>query len=141
MRQWRYGVISLLRTHYPVLILPPELEAEGNSPQSWNAFLDRNYKSHWNVDIAKNTTHKAHTAKYLGSYVKKPPIAAARLADYASGDVTFTYLDHRSKSYKDLTLSQTEMMLKILSHVPEKHFKMIRYFVFYRIAYVDVYYH
>ena len=25
MRQWRYGIISLLRTHYPVLILPPEL--------------------------------------------------------------------------------------------------------------------
>ena len=25
MRQWRYGIISLLRTHYPALILPPEL--------------------------------------------------------------------------------------------------------------------
>ena len=63
--------------------------------------------------------------KYLGSYVKKP-----RLADYTGGDVTFTYLDHRIKSYKDLTLSQTEMMLRILNHVPEKHFKMIRYFCF-----------
>lgn len=130
MSQWRYEVINLLRTHYPVLILPPELEAKGNSLQSWNVFLDRNYNSHWNVDIAKSTSHKAHTAKYLGSYVKKPPIAAARLADYTGGDVTFTYLDHRSKSYKDLTLSQTEMMLRILNHVPEKHFKMIRYFGF-----------
>ncbi|HIF9114777.1 TPA: transposase, partial [Photobacterium damselae] len=27
-------------------------------------------------------------------------------------------------------LNQTEMMLRILSHVPEKHFKMIRYFGF-----------
>ena len=130
MKQWRYGVISLLRTHYPVLILPPELEVEGASLQSWNAFLNRNYNSHWNVDIAQNTSHKSHTAKYLGSYVKKPPIAAARLADYTGGDVTFTYLDHRSKRYKDLTLNQTEMMLRILSHVPEKHFKMIRYFGF-----------
>ena len=70
MRQWRYGVINLLRTYYPVLILPPEVEEEGNSPQFWTAFLDRNYNSHWNVNIAKNTTHKAHTTKYLGSYVK-----------------------------------------------------------------------
>ena len=62
--------------------------------------------------------------------MKNPPIAAARLADYTGGDVTSTYLDHRSKSYKDLTLSQTEMMLRILNHVPEKHFKMIRYFGF-----------
>ncbi|WP_235860979.1 transposase, partial [Photobacterium phosphoreum] len=130
MSQWRYEIITLLRTHYPVLILPPELEVEGNSPQSWTAFLDRNYNRHWNVNVAPNTTHKTHTAKYLGCYVKKPPIAAARLADYTGGDVTFTYLDHRNKSYKDLTLSQTEMMLRILNHVPEKQFKMIRYFGF-----------
>ncbi|PLS40839.1 IS91 family transposase ISVsa21, partial [Carnobacterium maltaromaticum] len=112
------------------MILPPELKVEGISLQSWNAFLNRNYNSHWNVDIAKNASHKSHTEKYLGSYVKKPPIAAARLVDYTGGDVTFTYLDHRSKSNKDLTLDQTEMMLRILSHVPEKHFKMIRYFGF-----------
>lgn len=141
MKQWRYGVISRLRAHYSALILPPELEMEGNSPQSWTAFLDRNYNSYWNVNVAPNTTHKTHPAKYLGSYVKKLPIAAARLADYTSGDVTFTYLDHRSKSYKDLTLSQTEMMLRILNHMPEKHLKMIRYFGFYRTVYGDAYYH
>ncbi|OBU42131.1 hypothetical protein AYY26_20265 [Photobacterium phosphoreum] len=62
--------------------------------------------------------------------MKKLPIVAAQLADYIGGDVTFTYLDHRNKSYKDLTLSQTEMMLRILNHVSEKHFKMIRYFGF-----------
>ena len=100
MRQWRYGVISLLRTHYPTLILPPELETEGNSPQSWNAFLDRNYNSHWNVSIAKNISHKTHTAKYLGSYVKNSPIAAARLADYTGGDMMFTYLTTKAKAVK-----------------------------------------
>ncbi|PSW27703.1 IS91 family transposase ISVsa21 [Photobacterium phosphoreum] len=130
MKQWRYSVIHLLRTFYPVIILPPELAKEGYSPQSWNSFLNKHYNTHWNVDIAKTTNHKSHTAKYLGSYVKKPPIAAARLADYAGGDVTFNYLDHNSKKYKDLTLDQTEMMLRVLSHVPEKHFKMIRYFGF-----------
>ena len=130
MPQWRYGIINLLRTQYSGLILPSELEAEGDSLQSWNVFLNKHYNSHWNVDIAKKASHKAHTAKYLGSYVKKPPIAAVRLADYAGGDVTFTYLDHNSDTYKDLTLSQTEMMLRILSHVPEKHFKMVRYFGF-----------
>ncbi len=59
-----------------------------------------------------------------------PPIAAARLADYTGGDAMFTYLDLRRKRNKDLTLDQTEMMLRILSHMPEKHFKMIRYFGF-----------
>ena len=110
--------------------MPQELGEEGKNLQSWNAFLNIQYNRYWNVDIAKKTSHKAHTAKYLGSYVKKPPVAASRLAHYHSGDVTFRYLDHNTKTNKYLTLTQTEMMLRILSHVPEKHFKMIRYFGF-----------
>ncbi len=107
MKQWRYGIIKLLRDNYSRLIYPSELS-----------------------DEAKKTSHKKHTAKYLGSYVKKPPIAASRLKEYANGNVTFSYLDHSSKKHKELKLIQTEMMLRVLSHVPEKHFKMVRYFGF-----------
>ena len=126
--QWRYGIINVLRKHYDSLDLPQELGEEGKNLQSWNAFLNIQYNRYWNVDVAKKTSHKAHTAKYLGSYVKKPPVAASRLAHYHA--VTFRYLGHNTKTNKYLTLTQTEMMLRILSHVPEKHFKMIRYFGF-----------
>ena len=131
MKQWRYGIIKLLRDNYDRLIYPPsELSDETKSIQSWNAFLNTQYNRHWNVNIAKKTSHKKHTAKYLGSYVKKPPIAASRLKEYANGQVTFSYLDHNSKKHKELSLTQTEMMLRVLSHVPEKYFKMVRYFGF-----------
>ncbi len=130
MKQWRYGIIKLLRENYDRLICPSELSHEAKTFQSWNDFLNTQYNRHWNVNIAKKTSHKAHTAKYLGSYIKKPPIAASRLKEYANGEVTFSYLDHNDKTHKSLTLSQTEMMLRILNHVPEKYFKMIRYYGF-----------
>jgi hypothetical protein len=34
MKQWRYGIINLLRSQYSALVLPSELEAEGDSLQS-----------------------------------------------------------------------------------------------------------
>ena len=97
MPQWRYAVTKLLRDNYDHLIFPPELSKEMQSIHSFNAFLDLQYNRHWNVNIAKKTSHKAHTAKYLGSYIKKPPIAASRLKEYANGEVTFSYLDHNDK--------------------------------------------
>ena len=62
--------------------------------------------------------------------VKKPPISASRLAHYHAGEVSFTYLDHYTKTHKTKTLTQKEMVARIVSHVPEKHFKMIRYYGF-----------
>jgi hypothetical protein len=130
MSQWRYGIISLLRKHFEVLKLPDELLDAGKNRRSWHKFLDSQYHRSWNVGIAKNTTHKSHTAKYLGAYIKKPPISASRLAHYHAGEVSFTYLDHYTKTYKTQRLTQKEMVTRILSHVPEKHFKMIRYYGF-----------
>ena len=36
------------------------------------------------------------------------------------------YHDHRSNRAKELELSQMELIARILSHVPEKNFKMVR---------------
>ena len=130
MEQWRYGVIKLLRENFNRLSMPKARADDGKDRQSFNRFLNSQYERRWNVDIAKKTTHKKHTIKYLGAYIKKPPISASRLAHYHAGEVTFTYLDHYSKKHQTLTLPQKEMMQRVLSHVPEKHFKMIRYYGF-----------
>ncbi len=71
------------------------------------------------------------TAKYLGRYLKKPPVAGARLAHYDGGSrISLRFLDHRTGHYGTLELSQREMILRLIQHIPEKHFRMIRYFGF-----------
>ena len=65
--------------------------------------------------------------KYLGRYLKRPPVSASRLRHYAGGAVVHHYLDHRTGKHKRQTLSQEEMIGRYISHVPARHFKMVRY--------------
>lgn len=44
--------------------------------------------------------------------------------------MTLRFLDHRTGHYEDLALSQRELILRLIKHIPEKHFRMIRYFGF-----------
>ena len=40
------------------------------------------------------------------------------------------YLNTQYNRHKALTLTQEEMLLRLLSHIPEKYFKMVRYYGF-----------
>lgn len=60
---------------------------------------------YWHVYMSKKTAGGRNTARYLGRYLKKPPIAASRLAHYNGG-------------------------ASLKQHIPEKFFKMVRYFGF-----------
>jgi len=85
----------------------------------------------WVVHSDKKTGYHKQTVNYLGRYLKRPPISGSRLMHYAGGkEIDFTYLDHRDQRYKKLTLTQTELIERIISHIPEKHFRMVRYFGF-----------
>lgn len=68
--------------------------------------------------------------KYLGRYLKRPPVSAAKLQHYSGGAVVHHYYDHRTQEYRQQTLTQEEMIGRYISHVPEKHFKMVRYYGF-----------
>ena len=128
--RWRYGVISLLRNNAETLTLPENLSYLVGDYRRWTQFLDNQYNRYWNVHIAKKTTHKNQTKNYIGRYLKKPPIAASRLKHIFEDDVTFEYLDHYDEKRKQLSLTQREMLIRLLNQIPEKYFKMIRYFGF-----------
>ncbi|HGN8757595.1 TPA: transposase, partial [Enterobacter asburiae] len=63
---------------------------------------------------------------YLGRYLKRPPVSAAKLRHYSGGAVVHHYYDHRTQQHRKQTLTQEEMIGRYISHVPEKHFKMVR---------------
>ncbi len=44
--------------------------------------------------------------------------------------MVFKYLDHRDGKHKTKTLTQEEMILRYVSHIPQYHFKMVRYYGF-----------
>ncbi len=86
---------------------------------------------YWHVYMSKKTAGGRNTARYLGRYLKKPPIAASRLAHYNGGaSLSFRYLDHKTGETATETLTQRELVARLKQHIPEKFFKMVRYFGF-----------
>ncbi len=81
--------------------------------------------------MSKKTAGGRNTARYLGRYLKKPPIAASRLTHYNGGaSLSFRYLDHKTGETATETLTQRELVARLKQHIPEKFFKMVRYFGF-----------
>lgn len=128
---WRTAVTGLLRDNY-VQITPASLPGYGHlrDEKQWRRYLDAQYRLYWKVHFAKKTRGAWRSVKYPGRYLKRPPVSAAKLRHYSGGAVGHHYYDHRTQQYRQQTLTQEEMIGRYISHVPAKHFKMVRYYGF-----------
>lgn len=70
-------------------------------------------------------------AKYVGRYVGRPAIAESRILKYDGKTVTYKYTRHEDNKVVVETIHVYEFIKKIIMHIPEKNFKMIRYFGLY----------
>ncbi|WKM72472.1 transposase [Klebsiella oxytoca] len=70
------------------------------------------------------------SVKYLGRYLKRPPVAASQLHHYRGGAVVHQYYDHCTQQHKRQKTSQEEMLQCYVSHIPARHFKMVRSYGF-----------
>lgn len=59
---------------------------------------------------------------YISLYLKRPPMAASELRHYTGGAVVHHYYDHRTRQHRRQILSQEDMLLRYISHIPSRHF-------------------
>lgn len=128
MRQrWMWNVREYLLKQWGQLTLPWEW-THITSESDWRNLILNAGGTHWHIYQSKKTANGRKPVNYLGRYLKKPPICGSRLAHYtSSATLSFTYLNHRTKTYQEETLSQADMLRRVVQHIPEKHFRMIRY--------------
>nr|WP_255253529.1 transposase [Serratia sp. JKS296] len=62
--------------------------------------------------------------KYLGRFLKRPPVAASQLRYCRDGTVVH---HHQTQQHKRQKISQEEMLQRYVSHIPARHFKMVQY--------------
>ncbi|EPC9725620.1 IS91-like element ISSbo1 family transposase, partial [Shigella flexneri] len=109
----------------------PESLSHITTESQWRSLVLKAGGKYWHVYMSKKTAGGRNTARYLGRYLKKPPIAASRLAHYNGGaSLNFRYLDHKTGETATETLTQRELVARLKQHIPEKFFKMVRYFGF-----------
>jgi Putative transposase len=73
MHAWRYAVIAYLALALKGGVLTSKLSAE----ELGNIFRTQ-YQRAWHIDISRRMS-KAHFLRYVGRYIRRPPIAQHRL--------------------------------------------------------------
>lgn len=70
-------------------------------------------------------------AKYIGRYLGRPVIATSRIDHYDGDNVTFHYNRHEDNKLIIETIPVMDFIERLIQHIPEKHFKQIRYYGLY----------
>ncbi len=76
-------------------------------------------------------TNNQDVLKYIGRYLGRPVIAASRIDYYDGQFVTFHYNRHEDNKLITETVSAVDFIKKLIIHISEKHFKLIRYYGIY----------
>lgn len=71
------------------------------------------------------------TIKYISRYLGRPVIATSRIDSYDGTNVTFHYTKHEDNKTVTECIPALEFIKKLIIHIPEKHFKMLRYYGIY----------
>jgi transposase-like protein len=70
-------------------------------------------------------------AKYIGRYMSRPAIAESRIIRWDDKEVEFWYEDSETGKKQKVRLPILQFIGRLVSHIPEKQFKMVRHYGIY----------
>lgn len=92
------------------------------------------YKNHVNgfyVYARDKKCDPSDVIKYIGRYLGRPVISTKRIDHYDGDSVTFHYNRHEDEKLIVENIPVMDFIERLVRHIPEKHFKMIRYYGIY----------
>jgi len=103
----------------------------GPSFKKTKAAIYRKDKNGFYVYAKPNLCDPDTVVKYISRYLGRPVIATSRIDSYDGENVTFHYNKHEDNSYVEKTVPVLDFIKLLIQHIPEKHFKMTRYYGLY----------
>ena len=118
---------TFLRNAFRTALLN-EMESKiGSSFKKVKAKCYREHQQGFYVYAKPNLCDPRIVVKYIGRYLGRPVIATSRIDKYDGEMVPFHYNRHEDEQYIEETIPAMEFIQRLIRHIPEKHFKMIRY--------------
>lgn len=116
-RCWQYHVSTNLQKAGVPASLFAELYAEYDGFYVW-------------VHKSGKIKNPKDIAKYLGRYVRHPAIANNRLTRFNGRVVEFYYEEQKEDAVirHDISMPVDEFIAALIQHIPDKQFKMVRYY-------------
>lgn len=136
--QWVLGkyfrqrfISGLLKLHRrKALDIPSNL----SDNKAFSRWLHEVKDKHWIVNIEEALDGVERLIKYVGRYTRRSCISEYRLQSISEGQIKFSYKDYknseRGKKPKEssISLGVNDFFDRLLEHVPEPGFKMVRYY-------------
>lgn len=119
-KKWMWFICNALKEYFPKTFYYGNL---------FDAIWKKYGKEGFMVEICKPTLYnKKQLARYVARYIRHPAIADSRITFFDDKAVAFYYVDHKTKKRVDKVMEIDEFMEALLQHIPDKQFKMIRYY-------------
>ena len=99
----------------------------GSSFKKVKSLCYQEHREGFYVYAKPNKCDPKTVVKYIGRYLGRPVIATSRIDHYDGDFVTFHYNRHEDEQYMEETIPVMEFIQRLIRHIPEKHYKMIRY--------------
>lgn len=122
---------AFLRNAFRTALLNLLEKKLGPSFKKVKAKCYREHKDGFYVYAKPNKCDPKVVTKYIGRYLGRPVIATSRIDNYDGENVTFHYNRHEDEKLIVETIPVLEFIQRLIQHIPEKHFKQIRYYGLY----------
>ena len=122
---------KLLRDSFQTALLNILQAKLGPSFKKVKASIYHNHKNGFYVYAKPNLCDPKVITKYIGRYLGRPVIATSRIDSYDGDYVTFHYNRHEDDVLVTERIPVLEFIERLIRHIPDKHFKMIRYYGLY----------
>lgn len=130
-RSVKYFNYSYLRKAFQTVLLNKLEERIGSSFKKTKSDIYQKDKNGFYVWAKPNLCNPKSIAKYVGRYLGRPVIALSRIDAYDGNTVTFHYNRHEDNLFVKKTLPAIDFIKLLIQHIPDKHFKMTRYYGLY----------
>ncbi len=117
---WQYAVLKMLKRKLP---------KTKENKQLIDSLFSKLPKGFY-VRAKDQIKSKEEIIRYIGRYIRHPAIAESRIDSYDGEEVTFHYIDHKN-TRQVVRMSIDEFISAVIGHIPDRHFKVIRYYGFY----------
>ena len=90
MRAWRYAVVAYLAEALEGRVLMSDF-----SVKELKQLFESQYRRDWHIDIGRRMS-KAHFLRYVGRYIRRPPVAEHRLTRVTDHEVEYLAKDTKN---------------------------------------------
>ncbi len=123
-KRWQATLLSLLHKHL------------GDSFYKLKSYLFKAYTNGFYVYAKPNmSANSLDAVKYIIRYTGRPAMAQSRILDYDGEFVTFYYDRHEDGQRVTEKIHAFEFIKRLIIHIPDEQFKMIRYYGLYAKKY------